>query len=78
MTKNWHNIREEQPLQGESVLIFEEIGNDWTTDIAYYCDGSFYCLEYDPHTGVLRKTYINEPVKYWAKYIIPDPEGEIA
>lgn len=74
--KYWHNVKEDPPMEGKPVLILQTWGEpkDYTTDIAYFCDGAFYYLELDPRLGVLRKTYVNEKVEYWADYIIPPKE----
>lgn len=70
--KRWHNVKDNPPADGQCVVVlFTNDTNDtdfWTTQIAYYCDGGFYCLEYDPTLGVLRKQYISEPVEYWSSY----------
>ena len=70
--KRWHSVKDNPPANGQCVVALHMNGtNDtdfWTTQIAYYCDGGFYCLEYDPTLGVLRKVYISEPVEYWSNY----------
>lgn len=67
--KNWNNIKEVSPTEGAAVLILLK-----EPVIAYFCDGGFYSLELDERLGVLRKTYIKEPVEYWADYIVPAKE----
>lgn len=70
---HWHDLNKDKPSEGQCVVILHTNGNldpdAWYTDIAYYCDGSFYCLELDPHLGVLRKEHINEKIRYWSTYI---------
>ena len=50
----WKHVKTEPPAEGTAVLV-----SSTTTDVAYYCDGEFYYLEYDPNLGVLRKQYVN-------------------
>ena len=75
MYKNWHKVKEFPPVEGSAVLVllkWKEDPESWTTEIAYYCDHGFYYLELDKMMGVLKKTYLDVPVEYWAKYIVPD------
>lgn len=73
MRKHWYNLKEQQPSNGQCVVICYNNGtNDkefWTTQIAYYCNKEFYVLEYDKHLDVLRKQYVPTP-QYWSNYII--------
>ena len=70
--KRWHSVKDNPPANGQCVVVLfmnGECDTDfWTTDIAYYCNGGFYCLEYDSTLGILRKTYVTEPVEYWSSY----------
>ena len=70
--KRWKRVKETPPAEGAAVVILlthgEQDSDFWTTEIAYYCDGQFYNLEYDPHLGILRKQHVSEPVEYWATW----------
>ena len=70
--KHWYKLSDRKPYAGKPVAVLfmnnELDPQFWTTDIAYYCDGDFYCLEYDPHLGVLRKQFVSEPIEYWSEY----------
>lgn len=74
--KYWYNVKEQPPYEGSPLLILMQNGEKdtdfWTTDIAYYCDGGWYKLDYDKNLGILRKVFVTEPVEYWAKYMEPD------
>ena len=76
--KRWHSMKDTPPANGQCVAILIMHGTKdtdfWTTQIAYYCDGDFFCLEYDDTLGVLRKVHINEPVEYWSSYYTFDTE----
>ena len=73
--KSWFNVKTKTPAEGMPVVILQMNGvydpEAWTTDIAYFCDGSFYNLQLDPILGVLRKEHVSEPVEYWTQYITP-------
>lgn len=75
MNENWIPMHEKTPAEGKPLLIMLADGEGnpdlRTADIAYYCDGTFFKLELDPHLGVLRKQCVNGKVTHWAKYIIP-------
>lgn len=70
--KHWHKVKDDPPANGQAVVILLTNGEKdpdlWPASIAYYCDGGFYCLEYDDNLGVLRKVYIKEEVEYWSDY----------
>ena len=66
--KRWLNVKEHPPIIGEPVLIRIED----EVNVAYFCDSNFYCLEYDPHLGILRKQCVTDTVQYWANLIVPD------
>ncbi|MBP5565053.1 MAG: hypothetical protein J6X45_04965 [Lachnospiraceae bacterium] len=69
---NWNNVKTNPPAEGVPVIVFSKA----TPTIAYYCDGGFYNLKYDPHLGILRKEYIGTP-SYWANYITPAFDAEV-
>lgn len=60
---DWKNIDTNPPAEGEAVFILRKN----KPMIAYYCDGSFYYLEYDAHLGVLRKQHVSDTVIKWAE-----------
>lgn len=64
-TRDWKNLETNPPAEGKAVLILS--GKD--PMVAYYCDGSFYYLEYDPHLGVLRKQHVSKTILKWAEII---------
>ena len=66
--KNWYNFNSYKPERGKPVVVQL---SGYKTDIAYYCDG-WYKLSYDPYLDILRKTYISEPITYWAEYDTKD------
>ena len=72
----WKSFKEFKPSTGQDVLVLHMNGEKdpdfWTTEVAYYCDGGFYYLEYDPNLGIMRKQFMTEPVDYWTQYLIPD------
>ena len=49
----------EFPTEGEACIVK---GNNYTA-VAFYCDGEFYTLKYDPYLGVLRKSHIDKPLR---------------
>ncbi len=62
----WTDINTTTPPEGIPVLIlFTEQSDAYASDVAYFCDGSFYNLKLDPNLGVLRKEHVNNAVKYW-------------
>ena len=67
--KHWNNLKDKTPAEGQCVVMLfmngEKDRQFWTTEIGYYCDGAFYNLQYDPHTGVLRKMFVEDTVSYW-------------
>lgn len=71
----WKNIEKDPPCEGSLVFILQlngELDKDfWTTEAAYYCDGEFYVLEYDPHLGILRKQHVSNKAKYWHPVYFP-------
>jgi len=70
--KHWYKVKDNHPANGQCVAMLfmnGELDPDfWTTDIGYYCNDGFYKLEYDPTLDIMRKIYVNEPVKYWSNY----------
>ena len=74
--KYWYKVKDNPPANGQCVVMLLMNGEGdpdfWTTDIGYYCNDGFYNLEYDYILGIMRKTYVTEPVEYWSNYIIHD------
>jgi hypothetical protein len=72
MSKHWHSVKDCPPIDGQTVVVLFKNGTGdkdfWTESVATFCDGSFYCLEYDPHLGILRKQFVKEPTEYWSSY----------
>ena len=73
--RTWFSLKEHPPSNGKPVVVLHmngELDPDfWTMDIAYFCNGEFYNLEYDPHLDILRKVFVTEPVEYWAEIVYP-------
>ena len=57
----WKHVSTNPPAEGQPVFITR----NGEKDVAYYNNGSFFFLEYDPHLGVLRKQHVSEKVEYW-------------
>lgn len=58
---DWQSVQTNPPAEGKAVFIYRK-----EPFVAYYCDGEFYYLEYDPHLGVLRKQHVSEKIQRWA------------
>ena len=72
------NKMDDPPYDGYTgvVLISGFNGNklpedEYWTDIATYCDGIWYKLDYDDHVGVLRKVPVHGDVVAYARYLVP-------
>ena len=67
----WKDPRTQPPKEGQLVVVLNMNGEKdsqfWTDDYAYYCDGAFYNLQYDPHLGVMRKHAYTEHVDAWTE-----------
>ena len=50
------------PAEGKPYIVK---GANYTA-VAFYCDGEFYTLKYDPYLGVLRKSHVDKPL-YWTE-----------
>lgn len=46
--------------------------DEYWTQIATYCDGFWYYLDYDEHTGVLRKVPVHGEIAAYGQYIVPE------
>ena len=73
----WQKIKDNPPPVGIPVIVIDthhETDTDWwTDDIVYYCDGSFWTLEYDNKLGIMRKTFFDaETPEYWTRYCPPE------
>ena len=72
----WNNINEKHPPEGIPVIVALEAGHTDSSQIvpgiACYCDGGWYRLAYDNVLGTLRKQYVDWPIHYWTKCIMPD------
>lgn len=73
INRHWHLFEDVKPADGQTVVLCFSNGEVdkqfWTTDLATYCDGTFYKLEYDEHLGVLRKVPVHEKVLAWSSYL---------
>ena len=71
----WHDLKDKLPREGQHVAVLcknKELDSQfWFGDFAYYCDGEFYILKYDPHLGVLRKEHYFGDVDMWAEPSLP-------
>ena len=78
--KRWFKVSEKKPYEGIAIMILDRHGyldsDCWDPEVAYYCDGEFYQLEYDDVLRVLRKKRVNDNVEYWASVWYP-PMDEI-
>lgn len=82
--KTWHKLEDDKPRDGQTVIVLypaietsSPIAEMLVSDVATYCDGFFYQLDYDDRLGVLRKVPLHDKVYAWAKYIIPNWDDEL-
>ena len=75
----WTNFKDVIPYEGYTGIVLitgTKLGelpkDEYYTMIATYCDGLWYKLEYDNHTGVLRKVCITQTVGYYTDYLVPN------
>lgn len=68
---DWNKTSDMNPPRGKPVVVLTHTNKDdsktLVSDIAYYCDGSYYALKLDPRLDILRKVCIPKP-EYWVDY----------